>query len=652
MEPLTPGDPVAVGPFALSGRLGAGGMGTVYLGQDVDGQRVAVKVIHPQLAADREFRARFGREIALARSVDEPWAARVVAADPESVRPWLATEYVEGPDLERQIAATGRLPPAAVARLGSILAGALADLHARGIVHRDLKPANVLLTADGARLIDFGIARAVDTTRITHTGMLIGTPAYMSPEQADGHEPGAASDVFSLGSVLVFAATGTGPFGTTSNPVAMLVRISRDEPDLSGVPEPLLLVVADCLKRNAAARPAAAELARRFAAAVTAGPAVTLVGPPDEPRRMRVPSTLRPRTARTPIMVVITVLVLAAAGFGLSRTNAFGGDWAITSIPVVPNDGNPQLPNLAALALAPKGYQAAVRGPSEVAIVNIDTKTLRRFPGVSIEAPRILGWSADGTAIYTADIEGKMGVRRIDAWTGQVGAPIEGTNGTELAAISKDGRTGWFARPGFLRPPGGQDEGTFSIKQVDLVENGVIATVALPFHVKDIVLDPDGSSLYVGGPDNGTEIRTTTGLEQRAMPFALTHYERLLTASSDRSVALGWRTPGVPVLAILDSFNRKSTINVPDDIDTDRQPTLGALAPGGKHVFLPCRAGGCGRTTGFAVGVVELATGRQVDVLTPAAELTDFAVTPDGKRLVGTDVEGNVVVFDVGAYTT
>jgi serine/threonine protein kinase len=279
VEPLTPDDPVAIGPFALSGRLGAGGMGAVYVGQDADGQRVAVKVIHPQLAADREFRARFGREIALARSVDEPWAARVVAADPDSMHPWLATEYVEGPDLDGHISTNGPLPPAAVARLGSILAGALADLHKRGIVHRDLKPANVLLTADGARLIDFGIARAVDTTRITHTGMLIGTPAYMSPEQADGHEPGAASDVFSLGSVLVFAATGTGPFGTTSNPVAMLVRISRDDPDLSAVPERLRRSVAGCLARDPADRPAAAELARRFAAIRPDAPPPTLVAP-------------------------------------------------------------------------------------------------------------------------------------------------------------------------------------------------------------------------------------------------------------------------------------------------------------------------------------------------------------------------------------
>jgi hypothetical protein len=648
VEPLTPDDPIAVGPFALSGRLGAGGMGTVYLGQDSDGRRAAVKVVHHHLAADPEFRARFGREIALARSVDEPWAARLVAADPEALHPWLATEYVDGPDLDGHVAAEGPLPVPVVVRLGSILAGALADLHRRGIVHRDLKPANVLLAADGARLIDFGIARAVDTTRITHTGMMIGTPAYMAPEQADGQDPSPASDVFSLGSVLVFAATGAGPFGTTSNPVAMLVRISRDDPDLTGVPDRLRPVLAACLARDPAARPTAGVLARRFGAAAANGPAPTLVAPPTEP----VPVRDR-RTRWTMVAAGIALVGLAAAAIGFATIPAGTASGSgTTSIPVVADGGIAQGSNLAGLALSPGGHSAAVGGLGEVALVDLDTKTVRRFPGATAGATRVLGWSADGGTLYADDIAGRAGVQPIDPRTGVIGPAIDGTNGTTHAAISPDGRTGWFARPGYLGSPTGGDEGTYSIKQVDLVAHRVLATVALPFAVTHIALDTDDEVLYVVGPDRGTAIRAWAMPDQKAVPFALTRYEQLLASSTGRVVAVGSRSPGLPVLAVLDGADHLSTINVGSDIDIARHPPVGALAPGGGHAFLPCRAGSCDDGAGFAVGVVEVLTGRQVGVLTAAAPLTGLAVTPDGKRLVGADVAGNIVVLDTSNYAS
>lgn len=260
MEPLRDDDPTGVGEYRFLGVLGAGGMGRVFLGADRSGKLAAVKVVHDGLAEDPGFRARFAREVETARLVSATGVSDVLAGDTEADRPWLATEYVPGPSLEQAIERAGPFAADQVAVLAAGLATALAGLHAAGLVHRDLKPSNVMLAPDGPRLIDFGIARAADATRITHTGMLLGTPGYMSPEQASADPVGAASDVFSLASVLVFAATGRGPFGETANPVAMLLRILRDEPELGGVAESLRPVLLRCLAKDPARRPSAAEL--------------------------------------------------------------------------------------------------------------------------------------------------------------------------------------------------------------------------------------------------------------------------------------------------------------------------------------------------------------------------------------------------------
>src|SRR5215472_8023037 len=203
MEALSANDPRAVGEFQLRARLGAGGMGSVYLGFSPAGRAVAIKVVHPELARDAEFRQRFAREVAAARAVSGMYTAPVVAAGLDDDPPWLAD----------MIARHGPLPEPAVWRLAAGLAEALRVVHACSLVHRDLKPANVLLAADGPHVIDFGISRAFEGTSVTAAGMMVGTPGYMSPEQAEGAQAGPASDVFSLGCVLAYAATGTAPFG-------------------------------------------------------------------------------------------------------------------------------------------------------------------------------------------------------------------------------------------------------------------------------------------------------------------------------------------------------------------------------------------------------------------------------------------------------
>jgi tRNA A-37 threonylcarbamoyl transferase component Bud32 len=274
MEPLSANDPQAVGEFKLHARLGSGGMGRVYLGYSRAGRAVAVKVIHPELARDPEFRHRFSREVAAARVVSGMYTAPVVADGVNADPPWLATAYVPGPSLSDVVNRYGPLPEAATWRLAAGLAEALGAVHACGLVHRDLKPANVLLAPDGPHVIDFGISRACDGTSVTATGSVVGTPGYMSPEQAEGTEAGPSSDVFSLGCVLAYAATGDAPFGTGSA-ASILYRVVTTQPDLTRVPPRLRDVITACLAKNPAQRPGVAALGAMIA---QAGPAVA--GPP------------------------------------------------------------------------------------------------------------------------------------------------------------------------------------------------------------------------------------------------------------------------------------------------------------------------------------------------------------------------------------
>ena len=233
MQPLSPTDPRIAGEFTLRARLGAGGMGRVYLGYSPAGRAVAVKVVHPELARDEEFLARFRNEVAAAGMVSGMYTAPVVASGLNDDPPWLATVYVPGLPLDDVVGENGPLPEGALWRLAAGLAEALQAVHASGLVHRDLKPSNVLLAADGPHVIDFGISRAMGGSHLTATGIVVGTPGYMSPEQAEGNEAGPPSDIFSLACVVAFAATGKQPFGTGSA-ASVLFRVVAGQPDLDG----------------------------------------------------------------------------------------------------------------------------------------------------------------------------------------------------------------------------------------------------------------------------------------------------------------------------------------------------------------------------------------------------------------------------------
>ncbi|MFD9287162.1 serine/threonine-protein kinase [Streptomyces sp. NPDC060030] len=287
MEKLGSGDPQRIGSYRLLGRLGAGGMGQVFLARSDRGRTVAIKLVRAELAEQQQFRDRFRAEVQAARKVGGSWTAPVLDAGVDAAVPWVATGYVAGPSLHSIVSgrsgapvaesgAYGPLPERSVRILGAGLAGALTDIHRAGLIHRDLKPSNVLVTIDGPRVIDFGIARALDTVAdggLTRTGAMIGSPGFMAPEQVRGERVTTACDVFCLGSVLAYAATGRLPFGASDSRIhALMYRIAQEDPDLTGVPADLVGLIRDCLEKDPAARPSTETVLERLGDTDTAEP--------------------------------------------------------------------------------------------------------------------------------------------------------------------------------------------------------------------------------------------------------------------------------------------------------------------------------------------------------------------------------------------
>ncbi|MFI7101610.1 serine/threonine-protein kinase [Streptomyces sp. NPDC050161] len=291
-------DPRVVGTFRLHRRLGAGGMGVVYLGSDKRGQRVALKVIRPDLAEDQEFRSRFAREVSAARRIRGGCTARLVAADLDADRPWFATQYVPGPSLHDKVNEEGPLSPAQVASVGAALSEGLLAVHDAGVVHRDLKPSNILLSPKGPRIIDFGIAWATGASTLTHVGTAVGSPGFLAPEQVRGAAVTPATDIFALGATLAYACTADSPFGQGSSEV-MLYRVVHEEAQLAGVPDALAPLLASCLAKDPADRPSTLSLSLRLKE-IAAREAHGLSGPAESAAGGANPGAGRARTDRRP----------------------------------------------------------------------------------------------------------------------------------------------------------------------------------------------------------------------------------------------------------------------------------------------------------------------------------------------------------------
>ncbi len=319
---LQPADPRLIGAYELLGRLGAGGMGRVFLGMSAAGRPVAVKIVHAELAADPEFRARFSTEVAAARKVSGLFTALVVDADVDAPVPWLATAYVAGPSLSEAVRNRGPLTAASLLALAAGLAKSLTAIHAAGVVHGDLKPSNVLLALDGPRVIDFGISQAAEAAPQARAGLVVGTPSFMSPEQALGEGVGSLSDVFSLGAVLAYAATGRKPFGT-GQPAAVLERVVREAADLRDAPAEVRPLIERCLAKDPGRRPTAAEML----AEVTAAQSAMELRAAQARAYAKLPSRPRARgarrRARRPLITASAVAAIlaasGAAGYGLTQ---------------------------------------------------------------------------------------------------------------------------------------------------------------------------------------------------------------------------------------------------------------------------------------------------------------------------------------------
>jgi hypothetical protein len=397
MIPLLPADPVTIGDFELLARLGAGGMGQLYLGRRPDGSTAAIKLIRPDLAHQPDFRARFRREITAAEQAGGPFTAQVVAADPDGDPPWLAVEYIAGPSLAEVVGEHGPWPEQPARTLLAGLGAGLVHLHGLGLVHRDLKPGNVLLTADGPRIIDFGVSRVLDSSTITQTGQLLGSPGFMSPEQALGTEKaGPPIDIFALGALMCYTLTGASPFGAGQTP-AIVYRVVHEPPSLDGVPGSLRYLIADCLAKDPADRPTAQEVLDRLGSPARAtgwlpeyvvadiARRTAEVASLDEPRRDDSGATmLRPRPAPSPgpapaalskparrggkvlaLATAGTLVVLAAAG---GTALAVRGS-AKSADPVATKAAAADLvsPSAASTSPSPTASAAASVAPSTVA---------------------------------------------------------------------------------------------------------------------------------------------------------------------------------------------------------------------------------------------------------------------------------------------
>ncbi|MFB7910680.1 protein kinase [Kitasatospora sp. NPDC056076] len=421
-QALTADDPREVGGHRLYARLGAGGMGRVYLAYTPGGRPVALKVVRPELAEDPDFRARFAQEVASARLIHGLFTAQLVDAGPDAATPWLATTYVPGPSLQQVVQRFGPLPERTVLLLMAGIAEALQAIHASGVVHRDLKPGNVLIAADGPRVIDFGIARAADAVALTGTGLQIGSPAYMAPEQAMGQSATAATDVWALGALAVHVAAGAPPFGDGPHP-ATLYRTVHEEPDLARVPEGLRELLRRCLAKRPEDRPTTAEVI----AAAAGHPAVggqLRFGEDWLPQPLTSQITRHTELPQTPA---------EAAGTGGTGLNAAPTMLAPAAMPTPMPTPTPTV--LATAAAAPGGPE--LPGVSATPSGPASTGRPRRLRGrTALVAVVALAVGAAATVFVLDDSDP---VEAATADTPVAGSPAPGTPGASTAPTGPSG---------------------------------------------------------------------------------------------------------------------------------------------------------------------------------------------------------------------
>ncbi|MFJ8164874.1 WD40 repeat domain-containing serine/threonine protein kinase [Streptomyces sp. NPDC096136] len=651
VRPLRPGDPQSVGPYRLEGRLGEGGMGQVFLGTSPGGRRVAVKLIRPELAGAPRFRERFAREVEAARQVGGFHTAQVVDADPTAQPPWLATAFIPGPTLRHLVDADGPRDPAAVLRLGAGIAEGLAAIHRCGLVHRDLKPGNVIVAEDGPRIIDFGIAHEAGADALTRTGSVIGTYAYMSPEQVRGETLSPAGDVFAFGSVLAFAATGRSPFEATTVP-AIVHRVVTEPPRLDGLASPLRELVEACLAKDPARRPRTDEVLARLSVtgpgpapgapggASGPAPAVALhalatqpaTPPPGPPGPPTAPRPAKGVSRRGLLLGGTGALAAAVAVPAYLFRDSWSGPAAEQdrTRPVARLEGHPQ--SLECLAFSPDGRTLAAAG-SAGELWLWDTVTRRATTKFAGEPPHVIGlaFTPDGRTLVGSCRDGTL--RR---WDARTRTPMPAVSGFEAfsvptpysLAVSPDGAVLAAAGGGTLQLfdlAGGR-----RTKKLDAGEpSGVLFSpdgkaVATASRQRVLLWDVDGADQPRTFTDDSVEFR----------------FNRVLISPDGKTI--GGAGPGVHL------WDRASGRPTATLTSPHRRIEEAAYRPG--HPVIAGGGFGLGpgddvkdqarAATGGTISLWDLKTGRVALTLTAdlrqataAPLLTALAFSPDGRTL-------------------
>ncbi|MFA1543048.1 WD40 repeat domain-containing serine/threonine protein kinase [Actinomadura monticuli] len=618
MEPLHPGDPRRIGPYELEARLGAGGMGQVFLGVSPGARSVAVKVIRAEHAEDERFRRRFAREVEAARRVGGFHTAQVVDADPEADPPWLVTAFIPGPSLREVVAERGPLDADAVRALAAGLAEGLTAIHACGLVHRDLKPGNVIMAADGPRIIDFGVALATDATALTSHNVVVGTYAYMSPEQVLGDVPGPPGDVFALGCVLAYAATGGGPFDATSIP-AIVHRVLHEEPDLSALPADLRNMIAACLAKDPGRRPTLDTLIK--APRSIEAPAPEPADSPDDTARTHVNATLAAtRPGEVP----------AAAPSGpapVGRRALLIGAGAVTAAAVV---GVPAAMFLTRGDGEAKAAAPPAPAPRPQGLVS---------PSGSLSAGEVkalneVAITADGRTIAAGGLDSTITLW--DVASGRVLRTIQKTGWVSALAFSPDGRSlaSSCSTPGLLLI---WDAATGRIKVN--VRSG-------EFGLNSLAYSPDGRTIAGANPD-AQLFDAATGGRLRSFDLRNSGVNAVAYSPDGRLVAVGVdgyyeKPPGRTVQL----FDGRTLRKRGQFVGHTAALTGVAFSPDGKRLA----SSGADKT----VRIWDVASRRAVRVLTAGeATVRDAKFSPDGTSVVAACSDRTIRIWnaDTGALT-
>ncbi|MFW5417913.1 serine/threonine protein kinase [Nocardiopsis sp. CNT-189] len=660
MEPLEPSDPAHIGGYRLTHRLGEGGMGRVYLAATPSGRRVAVKVIRPALAREGDFRARFSREIDAARRVGGFHTAPVVDADPEGDPAWVATAYIPGPTLHHAVREEGPIAPPALHALAAGLAEGLKAVHACGLVHRDLKPGNIILGGDGPRIIDFGIARPLDSESLTTREAVFGTLPYMSPEQTENSHVGPASDMFSLGTVLAFAATGTNPFNGDSM-AATIRRLIGPPPDPGGIDPGTRALIAECWNHDPDRRPTPEAVLARLGApeARAAGPppgtARPPAGGPEAATHPPAPTLVEPaRRAPAPraaaggragragggrrraawAAAVASAAIGIAAGAVALRTGGDGGGPG--SAPETPEPASILTGHedpVDTVAFSPDGTVLATSDTgADVRLWDTGTReqatTLIEDDSLLTSGSPVLAFAPDGTALAT----GGESVRLWDTGTWEEKAALVEEDWITSVAFSPDGDTVAASDP---------------VGRVRLWDTGTGEETASlegpPNYVTSVAFSPDGTVLATGEAEDTAEVfEDSDGGAVRLWDPGTGDEIDVLVKNGPSFVSVAFSPDGGTLAGCT------GTVRIWDTGTWQEDTSLPEVACAISVAFSP---DGTVLAAGDHEGAVRLwdtATWQEKTVLPGEERVESVAFGPDGDTLAAGHVDGTVRLWDVG----